>query len=182
MERGSDEDLMARIAKGDEAAFQLLARRHLPPALGLARRILGSQADAEEIVQEGLLRVWINAPRWQPTAAFRTWFYRVLVNLCLNRRRRAPFSPLDAAGDPEDPGPDALAQLESRERARQVGGAIAALPPRQRAAITLTYQEGFDNAQTAEILGTTVSGVETLLVRARRALRAALATDTDEKP
>jgi RNA polymerase sigma-70 factor (ECF subfamily) len=180
MEGASDEDLMARIAKGDEVAFRVLARRHLPAAVGLARRILGVQADAEEVVQEGLLRVWINAPRWQPTAAFRTWFYRVLINLCLNRRRRAPFAPLDAAADPPDPAPDALAQLERRETARRVAKAIAALPPRQRAAIALTYHEGFDNAQTAVVLGTSVSGVETLLVRARRALRAALGTGENQ--
>src|SRR5256885_3864399 len=108
MEGASDEDLMPRIAKGEEVAFRILARRHLPAAVGLARRLLGIQADAEEVVQEGLLRVWINAPRWQPTAAFRTWFYRVLVNLCLNRRRRAPFAPLDDSSGPPEPGPDAL--------------------------------------------------------------------------
>ena len=165
---------MARIAAGDEPAFRRLARRYLPRALGLARKVLANDADAEEIAQEALLRVWLNAARWRPTAAFRTWFYRIVLNLCLNRRRRAPFAHLDAAGDPPDPRPDAAAELERHETERAVAAAIAALPERQHAAIVLTYHEGLSNAETASILGTTVSGVETLLVRAKRSLRAAL--------
>src|SRR5436853_5567398 len=126
MDEASDEDLMARIAGGDETAFRLLSRRHLSRALALARRVTGNAADAEEIVQEALLRVWTNAPRWRPTALFKTWFYRVVVNLCLNRRRRAPFTALDDAGDPADPGLDAAAQLESRQLDQQGADAIAA--------------------------------------------------------
>src|SRR3954470_7353737 len=100
MEDASDEQLMARVADGDRGAFHRLAGRHLQRGLALARRLTGSGADAEEIVQEALLRVWVNAPRWRPTAAFRTWFYRVVLNLCLNRRRRPGFAPLEHAGDP----------------------------------------------------------------------------------
>src|SRR5947209_935410 len=106
MDGASDEDLMLRVATGDASAFQLLARRHTSAALGLARRVTGNAADAEEIVQEALLRVWINAPRWRPLATFKTWFYRVVVNLCLNRLRRAPFAALDDVADPADPAPD----------------------------------------------------------------------------
>lgn len=175
MDGASDEELMARIAAGDEPAFRLLARRHLPRALGLARRLTGNDADAEELAQEAMLRVWVNAPRWRPEAAVSTWLYRIVVNLCLNRRRRAPFAPLDDAGDPADPGPDVLARMEARERERRIEAAIAALPDRQRAAIALTYREGLSNAETAAVLETTVSGVETLLVRAKRTLRKALA-------
>jgi RNA polymerase sigma-70 factor (ECF subfamily) len=174
MDEASDEDLMARIARGDEGAFRVLSRRHLTRTLALARRITGSQADAEEIVQEALLRVWVNAPRWRPTAAFRTWFFRVVFNLCLNRKRRKPFAPLDEAGDPADPTPNAASQLERRQGDAVVAAAIAALPERQRAAIVLTYHDGLSNAETAAVLETSVGGVETLLVRAKRALRASL--------
>lgn len=174
MDEVSDEELMARVAGGDEPAFRLLSRRHLRRALALARRVSGNDADAEEIVQEALLRVWINAPRWRPTAAFRTWFYRVVVNLCLNRRRRKPFAALEEAGDPVDPAPDAAAALERRQTDGLVAAAVAALPERQRAAIVLTYHDGLSNAETADVLETSVSSVETLLVRAKRALRAAL--------
>jgi RNA polymerase sigma-70 factor (ECF subfamily) len=175
MEGPSDHDLMARTAQGDGRAFQTLAQRHAGRAFGLARRMLGNGAIAEEIVQDALLRVWTNAPRWRPEAAFRTWLYRVVVNLCLNARRRAPDLPLDAAAHVADPAPGADAQLETRERDRRLAAAIDALPDRQRTAIVLIYQEGLSNAETAALLDTSVSGVETLLVRAKRALRIALA-------
>lgn len=174
MEGPSDDDLMARVANGDRPAFQTLARRHTGRALGVARRILGNEALAEDITQDALLRVWIHAPRWRPEAAFRTWLYRIVVNLCLNAKRRARDLPLEMAGDVADPARDSGAELEARERDAFVAAAIDALPPRQRAAIVLTYHEAFSNAEVAAVLDTSVSGVETLLVRAKRTLRSAL--------
>ena len=171
MDGPADHDLMARTAQGDGRAFRTLAQRHASRALALARRILGSEVLAEEIVQDAFLRVWTNAPRWRPEAAFRTWLYRIVVNLCLNAKRRAGDLPLDAAGHVADPAFGADAQLEAHERDRRVAAAVDALPARQRAAIVLTYQEGLSNAEVAAVLDTSVSGVETLLVRAKRALR-----------
>src|SRR5947208_8528701 len=127
MDRPSDHDLMARTAQGDGRAFQMLAQRHAGHAFGLARRMLGNEALAEEIVQDALLRVWTNAPRWRPEAAFRTWLYRVVVNLCLNARRRRPDLPLDAAEHVADAAPDAEAQLETREREGRLAAAIDTL-------------------------------------------------------
>jgi RNA polymerase sigma-70 factor (ECF subfamily) len=171
MDEPSDEELMRRVARGDEPAFRMLVRRSVPPSIGLARRILANTADAEEVVQEAILRVWTTAPRWRPEARFRTWLYRVVVNLCLNRKRRAPFASLAEAGDPPDPTPDAAATLERGERDRAIAAAISRLPERQRAAIVLTYHEGLNNAETAAVLDTSRSAVETLLVRAKRSLR-----------
>ncbi len=179
MREPSDEDLMARIADGNEAAFRMLCDRHAARAAALARRYLGSDADAEEVAQEAFLRVWRAAPRWQPTASFRTWFHRIVVNLCLNHRRRVPHAALDEAGDPADPGPDAEAELVARHERARLTAAITALPDRQRAVVLLTYWEGLSNSRAAEVLGTTVGGVETLLVRARKALRARLAPPAD---
>ncbi|HEX3708470.1 MAG TPA: RNA polymerase sigma factor [Pseudolabrys sp.] len=176
----SDEALMALVARGDEPAFRVLSRRHLPVMLGLARRILGNAADAEDVAQEAMLRVWIHAPRWQPLAAFRTWLTRITVNLCLDRKRRAPWVELEAAGEIVDPAPDAGAQVELGERERLVTQAVEKLPARQRAAIMLTYSEGMSNAQVAEILDTSVSAVETLLVRGKHNLRGALGRVIDE--
>jgi RNA polymerase sigma-70 factor (ECF subfamily) len=175
----SDEALMARVARGDERAFQLLARRHLPVMLGVARRILGNAADAEDVAQEALMRVWTHAPRWQPLALFRTWLTRVVVNLCLDRKRRAPWVELEAAGDIVDPSPGATEKAETAERERMVAGAIDNLPARQRTAIMLTYGEGMSNAEVAEILDTSVSAVETLLVRGKQNLRRALGNMID---
>ncbi len=141
--------------------------------------MLGNDADAEEIVQEAMLRVWVTAPRWRPEAAFRTWLYRVTFNLCLNRRRHKPFAPLDDACDPPDPSPSAADELERRETDRLVAKAIEGLPDRQKAAIVLTYYEGLSNAEVASVLETTISSVEALLVRAKRALRAELGAIPD---
>lgn len=174
MNEASDEDLMLRVARGDEGAFRILSRRYSARSYALARRITANDADAEEIVQEALLRVWINAPRWRRMAAFRTWLYRVIVNLCLNWRRRKPFAALEEAGDPADPNPSVSDRLEKDETDREVAAAIAELPERQRAAIVLTYHENLSNAETAVVLDTTVSSVEALLVRAKRTLRAKL--------
>jgi len=167
----SDEALMARVARGDEPAYRQLARRHLPAAVSLARRILGNAADAEDVAQEAMLRVWIHAPRWQPLALFRTWFRRVVVNLCLDRKRRAQWVDLEAAGDIVDPAASAGEQVERSERDALVQAAVGKLPQRQRTAIVLTYSEGLSNAEVADALGTSVSAVETLLVRGKQNLR-----------
>ncbi len=171
---------MARIAAGDEAAFRILARRHAASAVALARHILGNHADAEDVVQDAMLRVWIHAPRWKPLAKFRAWLVRIIVNLCLDRRRRVPWLGLEAAGEIADPAPGPAEHHDSGETDRRIAAAIGKLPPRQRAAVALTYSEGLSNAQTADILGTTVSAVETLLSRAKDSLRRALA-EGDER-
>jgi RNA polymerase sigma-70 factor (ECF subfamily) len=92
----------------------------------------------------------------------------VVINLCLDRKRRAPWVGLEAAGDIVDPAPGAGEKAESDERERMLAAAIGKLPARQRSAIVLTYGEGMSNAQVAEILDTSVSAVETLLMRGSR--------------
>ncbi|MEP7030771.1 MAG: RNA polymerase sigma factor [Pseudolabrys sp.] len=176
----NDLALMARVMRGDETAYRTLTRRHLPAMLGLARRILGNAADAEDVVQEAMLRVWTHAPRWQPLAAFKTWLTRIVVNLCLDRKRRAQWVALEAAGEIVDPTPGFTELAEQSERERSLGAAIAELPERQRTAIVLTYSEGMSNAQVAEILDASVSAVETLLVRGKQNLRARLGKLIDD--
>ena len=177
MEADSDEALMARIGRGDQAAFAVLARRYAAVCAALATRVLGNRADAEDVAQEALLRVWANAARWQPVAKFRTWLTRIVINLCLDRKRRAPWIALEAAGELTDPARDPAAQYESDEGERVLADAIGQLPIRQRAAIVLVYREGMSHAEAAEILDTTVSAVETLLARGKTALRRALKDD-----
>jgi RNA polymerase sigma-70 factor (ECF subfamily) len=171
MDEQTDEALMARVAGGDRAAFNALTQRHAGPVVRLATHILRNQAEAEDVAQDALLRVWANAPRWKPVAQFRTWLTRIVVNLCLDRKRRAIWLPLDNAGDVADPALDAAAQYEAGDDERRLAAAIAQLPPRQRAAIVLTYSEGLSNADAAGILDTSVSAIETLLVRAKGSLR-----------
>jgi RNA polymerase sigma-70 factor (ECF subfamily) len=165
---------MARIAGGDRVAFDALARRHAGSVVKLATHILGNRAEADDVAQDALLRVWTNAPRWKPVARFRTWLTRIVVNLCLDRKRRAFWLPLESAGEVADPRPDAGAQHEADDMDRRIASAIAKLPVRQRVAIALTYNDGLSNAETADILDTSVSAVETLLSRAKASLRKAL--------
>jgi RNA polymerase sigma-70 factor, ECF subfamily len=179
MDAESDEALMARIGRGDRAAFAILSRRYAAVCVALATRVLGNRTEADDVAQEALLRVWTNAPRWQPVAKFRTWLTRIVINLCLDRKRRAPWIALEAAGQLTDPARDPAAQYERDERERLLAGAIGQLPIRQRAAIVLVYREGMSHAEAAEILDTSVSAVETLLARGKTALRRALKGDGD---
>jgi RNA polymerase sigma-70 factor (ECF subfamily) len=181
LDEASDDELVARVAQGDEAACRLLMDRHLARMISLARRMLGNQADAEEVAQEVFLRVWTHASRWEPgRAQFRTWLHRVATNLCLDRLRRHTTDDIDSIPEPEseEPGPDVL--LEQQDLAKRVDAALQALPARQRAAVTLTHFQGLTNIEAAETLEISVEAVESLLGRARRQLRDALATERGE--
>ena len=149
---------------------------HMPPVVRLAYRLTGNREDAHEVAQEAFLRVWTTAPRWRRDldARFTTWLYRVVVNLCVDRRRRVAPLPLETAGDPADPAPDSLDRVAAGETSRRLAGALADLPERQRAAVTLCYYGGVKGPEAADILGISVSALESLLVRGRRALRLSL--------
>lgn len=170
-----DETLMAEIASANRAAFAVLARRHLKSSLGLARRVVGNADDAEEIVQDCFLQVWRHAPDWRGgTARFTTWLYRIVVNRSISYGRKRRFVPLDEAMEVRCPQPDACAEVEARQLSARIDAAIAALPERQRAALSLCYYQGLTCAEAAEVLHVSISAMESLLVRARRVLRAQL--------
>jgi RNA polymerase sigma-70 factor (ECF subfamily) len=180
MRDGSDDDLMRRAGRGDNGAFASLVSRHLPRATALAIRITGNRSDAEEIVQEAFLRTWKKAPDWTDRnelvgAQFTTWFTRVLVNLCIDRRRRPGLSPLEAAAEIEASDPGGYDVVSRNQTSARVLAALADLPERQRAALTLCHWDGRTNIEAAEILEISVGALESLLVRARRTLRDALA-------
>jgi RNA polymerase sigma-70 factor (ECF subfamily) len=173
-EAARDAALMARIVAGDQAAFDNFTQCHVARCLAVAQRILGNQSDAEEVVQDALLRVWLHAPEWHRGAArVTTWLYRIVVNLALDslRRNRNRLLPLDDAGDPADPAPDAQMLAEGRQLESFIARAIAELPMRQRIALTLCCVEQLDCAEAAQIMQISVSAMESLLVRGRRTLR-----------
>ena len=175
----TDDALVAASALGDKAAFARLVARHARALTMLAARITGDRAQAEDVVQETFTRAWIKAPTWragpgQGHAPYAAWLTRVAANLSIDQRRRVVPLHLDAAPDPADPAPDASVRLEQSERAAALRRAVAALAPRQRAAISLTYDLGLSNIEAATALQTSVGALELLLVRARKALRAAL--------
>ncbi|MGQ0676331.1 MAG: RNA polymerase sigma factor [Rhodospirillales bacterium] len=180
MDARSDEELMAAVGRGDQRAFAGLVERHSRRAAVLAARITLNRSDAEEVVQEAFMRVWVKAPAWRSQAEgggaqFGTWFHRVVVNLSIDRRRKPAGEELEKAGEIADDAPSALDAVEGGETGERVAEAVARLPSRQRAALTLCHYEGMSNIEAAAALGITVGAVESLLVRARRALKEDLA-------
>lgn len=159
-----------------------MVERKLGRLLALAERLLGRRGEAEEVAQEVFVRLWKQAPHWQPgRARFDTWLHRVALNLCYDRLRRrreetaaGDDDAIEAAADPAD-GPDAL--LDAKQRGRRVARALAALPDRQREALVLQYYQGLSNGEAAALMGIGIEALESLLVRARRGLRERLAAE-----
>ena len=171
-----DEELLVRIADGDPAAVRALVARKLPRIHGLAQRMLGDSAEAEDVAQETFLRVWRQAPKWRPgQARFDTWMHRVALNLCYDRLRRRREIVTDDPPQVADEGPAPDRGLAAQDTGRRVAQALAKLPDRQREAVVLCHYQELGNIEAATVMGVTVEALESLLSRGRRALRAALA-------
>ncbi len=176
-----DGDLVARIAQGDQGAARELVDRHLTRLLSVARRLLGQQEDAEEVVQEVFLKVWTHAQTWDPgKAKFQTWMHRVTINLCYDRLRKHREVTMDSLPDQEDERPTPVIALHDKQVSERVQEAIQALPDRQRVALTLCHFQGMSNRDAAEVLEISVDALESLLARARRGLKAMLIEDASE--
>ena len=173
-----DAMLLAAYAAGDGVAAGQLVARHVPWLVAFAGRMLGGDgAEAEDVAQEAMLRLWRIAPDWHPgRAQVRTWLYRVATNLCTDRlRRRARARPLGPDDDVADPAAGALAGMIAADRVGALRSALQTLPDRQRQAVVLRHLEGLANPQIAQIMDTGVEAVESLLARGRRALVSTLA-------
>ena len=167
-----DAELLQAIAGGDRLAFDRLSRRHLDRAYGVALRIGTAAGHAQDVVQDVFLRLWQRPDAWRPgQAQFSTWLYRVVVNRCLDLKRRPKATDLDSVEEPQDPDANAEDSLLQAERNRALDGAVNQLPERQRAAIVLTYTAGLRNAEAASAMDISVKAFEALLVRAKRELR-----------
>jgi len=170
-----DGELVARVAQGDRAAARAIVARHLPKILNLGRRMLGDQTEAEDVAQDVFVRVWTHAARWQPgQAKFETWIHRVAINLCYDRLRRKPTSAIDDVPEPVDHAPGPAARLFETQIAGAVNEALKRLPDRQREALVLCHYQGLTNIDAAQVMGVSVEAMESLLSRARRALKASL--------
>ena len=171
----SDEELLARIARQDRAAFTILMRRHGQHVRGLALSFSGHVADADDITQDVFVMLWRRPDAWNAGgAAFSTWLYRVVVNRCIDqarRRRLRSWLPFGEAPDPVDDAPDVVSALAGREHLAEVRFMIRALPEKQRVALLLAVQGERSNAEIGSILGISEGAAEQLLVRARRTLR-----------
>lgn len=174
-----DTALMHRVARGDHAAYRLLVDKYLRHAVTVAYRVLYNRGDAEEVAQEAFLRVWQHAARWRADggASFKTWLNRVVVNLCIDRKRKPATAALDdqiEIADEEHGTP--YDERLAAETSDHVALALQKLPERQRAAILLCFWEGESNIDAAKALDISIGALESLLIRAKRALRDDLRT------
>lgn len=171
-------DLLRRAADGDRVAAQHLARDLGGRAFAQAMRMLGNRAEAEDVAQDALLRLWRVADTWEDRGAKpSTWLYRVVANLCIDRMRRDTPTSLDAedAPDPRDTQPGAEAHLQDKARSTALHAALKTLPDRQRQAVVLRHIEGLANPEIADLLSVSVEAVESLVARGKRGLAQALA-------
>jgi RNA polymerase sigma-70 factor (ECF subfamily) len=175
--------VLTRARQGDSDAFRLLVERHSRSAFRLAFRMTGNEQDAEDVVQEGLLKAYRHLGRFETRADFGTWLYRIVANCAVDmiRSRQArlkhtlteSFEVTTSAHASEQPGPERLA--ESSEVQRRVAGALGGLSPLERAAFTLRHYEGRSIDEICRTLDLGTSAAKQAIFRAVRKLRAELA-------
>ena len=174
--QASDEDLLLAFAKGDRMVAGELTQRLLPRILAQAMRMLANRTEAEDVAQDAMLRLWRIAPDWRAgEAQVTTWLYRVVANLCTDRLRKRRHVALDQVAEPPDSTPSVAAQIQTRARLRALSDALAQLPDRQAQAVGLRHLEGLSNPQIATIMDISVTSVESLTARGKRALAAIMA-------
>jgi RNA polymerase sigma-70 factor (ECF subfamily) len=167
--------LLAAAGDGDAAAFRALVDRHLSGVLAVARRMLRDDAEAEDVAQEALLRLWRSAEAIEVGAhGLRPWLRRVVSNLCVDRMRSGRrLSVVEEVPEQTEPATQ-LAQVEANEVSKRVDAALKELPDRQRMALTLFHYEGLSQIEVGRIMGISDEAVESLLARARRSLKTSL--------
>lgn len=170
----TDESLIARAALADRAAFDILAGRYSLRLRRAAMRVLNDAAAAEDVAQDTLLRAWTKAASYRPgQGSVGAWLHRIAVNAAIDRLRTTrPSTELHEDLPDLEPGADlAIAGLQRQALLQE---AIETLPLRQRAAVRMTYDEGWPTARAAAALDVSARALEGLLHRSRKALRAYL--------
>jgi len=173
-----DAALMLAFQGGDEAAFRTLFEKYGRATMAFCQRFVKDAARAEELAQDVFLKIHQGADRYQPSARFTTFLYRVATNHCLNEVRRGEYQarpevdPSSESGAPLDPdmlaGRGASPEDAARGQAllRDVEAMLARLPESQRAAFVLARFEGLPYEEIAQVLETTVPSVKSLVHRA----------------
>lgn len=172
----SDDALLIAFGNGDRLAARVLTERLAPRVIGYAARLLKDRAEAEDVAQDAMMRLWKIAPDWRTgEAKVTTWLYRVVTNLCTDRLRKKRSSGLDEIAEPEDGKPSQEAVLMQKQRVAALDAALNTLPERQKEAVVLRHIEGLSNPEIAQVLDIGVEAVESLTARGKRALAKALA-------
>jgi RNA polymerase sigma-70 factor (ECF subfamily) len=184
---GSEIELLALAQRGDLAAFEDLARAHRGRVFAVALAVLGDPADAEDVVQETLLRAWRGMRGFRRNSSLRTWLHRIAVNeanRALERTaRRLPTVDLTAeqlrASSPPDHGP--AQQAEYRELRAAFQKTLLALPPAHRSAVLLRDVEGLSTREAADITGIGEAAFKSRLHQARLKMRAGLGGESGKR-
>ncbi|MDZ5648792.1 sigma-70 family RNA polymerase sigma factor [Nitrospirillum sp. BR 11828] len=170
----TDEMLMALLKTGNVDAYRLLIRRYFRRLYAVARRILPNDSDAEDVVQDAFLQVWNHRETWQPISAkFTTWIHRIVINRCIDYRRRPAENTLELTEDIMDDSQSFDEIVLEKELATVLRTARQRLPASQQVALALYYDQSMSAAEVAAAMNTTVVAAEALLKRARQRLRSA---------
>lgn len=180
--RAEDAALLARAADGDEASWRALVDLYLDDLVGFGWYLTGDRAEAEDVAQETFLKLIDKARTWDAAglAGLRTWLHRVARNLAIDRMRRTRAMGLDDLAPAQIPSIGHAGERPQFDRAHHVRRALDSLPDRQREALVLTHYQGFSQIEAAELMDASIEAVESLLSRARRALKDALAPVRDD--
>jgi RNA polymerase sigma-70 factor (ECF subfamily) len=171
-----DDSLLRRIQDGDHDAFSSLVNRHVKRFYGVAYRVVGHRDDAEDIVQAAFLKLWERPESWdqRKRTKFTTWFYTVVTNLCLDHAKRKKPLPLSEEIDFADDGPNQEDRVYQQQRRAIVDRSIHMLPERQQLALTLCFYEELSNQEAADVMGVNLKALQSLVMRAKTALKARL--------
>ncbi len=168
-----DQELLALIQDGGHQAFAELVQRHTERFYRLAYRYVQNRETAEDLVQDAFVRLWENPASWRPdrNSKFTTWFYRIVVNLCLDWQKKKRPMPLDEdmpLADERESADESMIRIQEQ---RLLEKEIAALPERQRTALNLCFDEGLSNQEAAAAMGVNLKALQSLIMRAKITLK-----------
>lgn len=173
----SDEALMARVARGDEEAFAALVARYERWARTVAGRALKNFDEADDLVQDAFLKVWVNGPQWQPRGTFKNYLLVILTRQCLDFLRRKRPIAMEEPPEKIEHRPSPREEASRRETSERLTCRIDNLPERQRLAIMLVYSEDMSQKEAARAMEISPKAFESLLIRARAGLKQMLEDD-----
>jgi RNA polymerase sigma-70 factor (ECF subfamily) len=169
----NDELLVRLVQDGNHEAFAEIVNRHSRRFYNISYRMIFNKDDAEDIVQDAFLRMWGKRFFWDESkdAKFTTWFYKVVVNLCLDHNRKKKPEPLSEGHQLVDRQQGQEALLYEKQKQVMLNRFIKDLPERQQLALNLCFYEGLSNYEAAEIIGVNLKALQSLLMRAKNTLK-----------
>lgn len=188
MDLAAEKDLVRRAQEGDSGAFGELVEVHQVFAYNVALRAVDNSQDAEDLVQEAFVRAWRSLASFRVEARFRTWLYRIVINLCYSRlpQLRRDVTDLDGpncqiALPDRSPGGDPEARLEEKQLLVSLQAEIKRLPGQYQILLLLRHHQGCSYAEIAEIMDLPLGTVKTGIHRARKKLKEAVIRDQEER-